>query len=498
LDGEQPDSAFALTQNERQTQILYAVCPQAAAFGLHKGMTLAEARAIKPDIYVEAAMPERDAQKLEELARWLVRYTPLVAVDGADAILLDVTGCPHLFGGEAMMLKAIRAQLAKAGIDAQIALAESRGAAWAFSHFHPGAHSADSDTTQHLLRNLPVRALRLDDATVRTLQRLGLKTVGLLSSLPRPALARRFRGMRSKDVTALLARLDQVQGKAEEPISPLQPLPSWQVRQAFAEPVLHLETIEIALDTLVAELVALLAAAEEGVSRLVLSAFRVDGSVQQILIGTNRPSREKKHLLRLFQEKLDQLEADFGFDLLILAAYETSRLVPTQWGGAQHSDEQSADELLDRLATRLGAGAVVRLKHRESHVPERTQTLTHAGDDALMWEASLAGKAPRPLRLLSRPESIDVMAEVPEGAPMRFRWRRKEHRVTKAEGPERIASEWWLNPEELTRDYYRVEIEQGARFWLFRRGLYKIPGVFSSEQTAGGSQPSWFMHGFFA
>jgi protein ImuB len=202
--------------------------------------------------------------------------------------------------------------------------------------------------------------------------------------------------------------------------------------------------------------------------------------------------------MRLFAEKLPRLEAAFGFDLLMLKALEVAPLAPPQVGNDRARRQQSTSELLDRLTARLGAHAVCRLKHRHSHLPERAQSLASAGRDDLDWRSLPMDMPPRPIRLLPRPEPIDVLAEVPEGAPMRFRWRRVEHRVRRAQGPERIASEWWIDPEELTRDYYQVEVTGGPRFWLFRRGLYAVPGVRTGEKVAQSDKPAWYLHGFFA
>jgi len=466
-------------------------------------MTLAEALAIRPDIATEAADPELDARKLEELARWLVRYTPLTAIDDtvggncSNGVLLDITGCAHLFGGERAMLTDIEARLERAGINARIAIAENRASAWALARFYPSETSVISTSfteSAKMLAGLPVQALRLDNASVLTLNRLGLKTIGSLLDLPRPTLAQRFRGRPSKEITALLTRLDQLCGRYDEPTSPLARLPSWRVQQAFSEPAQHLPMIETVTDTLVSKLTVLLAEAEQGVRRLALQAFRVDGSLQEIVIGTNRSSRDKTHLTRLLLEKTATLEAEFGFDLLILNAFETEHLPPIQIGNTNTRHNQSASELFDRLATRLGPQSISKLKHIESHLPERAQTLAPAHEKRLGWERSPPNTAPRPLRLLLRPEVMDVLAEVPEGAPRRFLWRRMEHRTTKAEGPERIACEWWINPEAETRDYYRVEVTGGARFWVFRQGLYAVKDVRHAEN----SKPTWYMHGFFA
>lgn len=489
-----PGEAFVLTEALNQTQKLYATCPRARKIGLMPGMSLAEARAIKPDLVAEASDVTADSKALEALTRWLIRYTPLSATDGIDGIMLDTTGCAHLFGGEEAMLQDIKERLKATGITAQTAIAETKGSAWAFARFKPGHISENANASKHTLAQLPIKALRLDDASIITLSRLGLKHIGDVTSIPRHTLARRFRGAPTKEITALLTRLDQALGKQDEPIIPLQRLPSWQVRQAFMEPMDQLPILEAAVTDLVSDLCAVLEKAEQGTQRLLLSAFRVDGSVQQLLVGTNQPSRDAPHLMRLFHEKLPGLDAGFGFDLLILAAQETSELKPQQVGDKQAQNAQSISKLVDKLTARLGPASVHLLKHKESHLPENSQTLAPPSEVDLRWENFPKSKPLRPIRLLQRPESIEVLAEVPEGAPRSFRWRRMKHTVIKAEGPERLMDEWWLQAGGLTRDYYRVEVENGTRFWLFRHGLYGVPRVRAAETN----DPIWYMHGFFA
>ncbi len=492
------EAVFALTETAQQTQRLYAVGAPARALGLVAGMTLAEARAIHPAILTDTANPAADASALEALARYLVRYTPLVAPDGRDGILMDVTGCPHLFGGERAMLTDITKRLARAGITSCAAMAETVGAAWALARYKAGS-IVDKGTSLDTIAPLPVRALRLDDDTSLMLNRLGLKTIGSITGLPRAALARRFRGNPAKAVTELLEKLDQAIGRRDEPISPLTPLPEWQVKQAFMEPAQHLEQVELALAALTEDLCLVLAGGERGARRLRLDAYRVDGTVQSLRVGLTRPSRDKAHMLRLFAEKLAGLDAGFGFDLLTLSALESERLMSAQVGDIRQEEAHSTALLMDRLAARLGPGAVLRLRHNVSHLPERAQTVTTQGSRTLEagelgWDHCPTTTAPRPLRLLPRPEPVDVLSAVPEGAPRSFRWRRVEHRVVKAEGPERIANEWWTQADDRTRDYYRVEVAGGSRFWLFRRGLYAVPGVRVGESEL----PDWFLHGFFA
>lgn len=458
-------------------------------------MTLAEARAIFPALQTEQADPDGDLRALEQLARWAIRYSPLVSIDGTDGIFIDASGCAHLFGGETAMLDDIKKRLTKAGVSASLAMADTPGAAWALSHHQKTANSITlSGHDMDALSALPVHALRLDEATVVTLARLGLKKIGALTSLDRPALARRFRGAKAQLVSHLLCRLDQASGRRPEPIDPLLPLPSWQVRQAFMEPVLDYAILEKAVSDLVDDLTVILQEAEQGVRRLALAAYRVDGTVAHCHIGTSRSTRDAAHLLKLLAEKLPNLDAGFGIDLILLSAFETERLAPSQIGDQRQAEMKSAAELMDRLSARLGPQAVTRLRHRPSHIPERAQILVGSTEERLDWEQFLPQKhTPRPIRLLSRPEVIEVLAEVPEGPPKSFRWRRVNYRVVTAEGPERIATEWWQSSDALTRDYYRIEDEAGYRFWLFRLGLYAVHRVRPSETD----RPAWYMHGLF-
>lgn len=492
-------------------------------------MTLAHARAIIPDLIIARANPEEDQAHLQRLAYWAVRYSPLVAADGQDGLLLDITGCEHLFGGLTAMLQDMKARLRRIGFSSHIAVAETIGAAWGQARYGR-EHSAPVHINQ--LHGLPVQALRIPDRTIITLQRLGLKAVGQLLSIPRPALARRFQTLRSKslkgeDTAALVKRLDQFTGQHAEALKALAPASDWSVRHAFVEPVLHVQSVELALPHSLLRLCNALAETELGVRQLALHCYRVDGTVQTLTVGTHAASRDPAHLQRLISEHLDTLEASFGFDLMVLTPLSCEPLAAHQVSTLRQTPPEAVTQTLDRLSARLGHSAVLGLYHRHSHIPEACQFTApyHQGDES--WQDYPDNTAPRPMRILERPEPIEVLAEVPEGAPRRFRWRRLDYHVTKAEGPERIAYEWWHDlevlgqphkPGHLTRDYYKIEVADGARFWLFRRGLYAVEGVRPAEQMAvvSGSddetrtpttqsipspqtaQPHWFMHGFFA
>ena len=486
---------------------LAAVDAAAARAGLAPGLPLADARAQVPDLETAPAAPDADARMLDRLAHWAGRYTPWTAVDTSvpeDAgipgtgLWLDVTGCAHLFGGEAAMLDDLIRRLGAAGYAARAGLAATPGAAWALARFvahgpQPGqalVRGAEKDA----LAGLPVAALRLPGDTAEALIRLGLRRVGDLYPLARAALALRF------GLTPCL-RLDQALGERDEPLSPLAPPPLFQVRLNFPEPIGRAEDVACALDRLLAALAERLARTGKGARRLTFSLYRVDGTVAQASVGTGQPSRDAAHLARLFQGKLDRLDPGFGIETALLAARAVDPLAAGQDvldGGlsdAAAGRNDGLDRLVDRLSNRLGMDRVAGLRPHASHLPERAQVLAPAATSPPPTRAPAPyhPAAPRPLFLLPQPEPVDVLAPAPGGPPAVFRWRRHQHHVVGTQGPERIAPEWWRDlipdgavPDAGARDYYRVEDADGGRFWLYRTGLL-LPG----------DAPKWFLHGLF-
>ncbi len=367
---------------------------------------------------------------------------------------------------------------------------ESRGdrfVAWAIAP--PGE-------TEARLAPLPVEALRLAPETVLLLKRLGLKRIGQLYALPRAALQRRFR---SADVAeAVLARLDQALGVRPEPRRPLAEPPALFVERPFADPLISPEGLEAETARLADELCASLDARGLGARRIGLSLYRADGTVAEVRAGLSFPCRTPEHLMALLHEKLGALDVGFGVDALVLAAVQVERRDAEQAALGPRLDAAAGDpaRLVDRLTNRLGADRVLRLVPHASHMPERAERARPAlsASPAPPRTSPVAAKAPRPSFLLACPEPIRVIAEIPEGPPARFTWRRVERRVARAQGPERIAPEWWReiggqirSEPSRTRDYYRIEDETGAGYWVFREGLY----------GRDEDQPAWFLHGLF-
>lgn len=527
-----PDTPLALVESGARGLIITAVNECALGHGVRIGTPLADARAALPALVSRPAEPGRDRFALLKLARWAGRYGPERHIDGADGLWIDITGVAHLFGGEAPLLTGLSRRLQDMGVSARSGLADTLGAAHALARFAatPGRPwaIAPAGGTRAALASLPVEALRLTDDSTLLLKRLGLRRIGQLYDLPRCALERRFRDSaqsRSKAATAaaatasaaVLARLDQALGLAAEPRRSLREPPVLAVRRAFPDPVLSSEILETETGRLAGELAHALARQMLGITRLRLSLYRADGTVAEVRAGLSRASRDAAHMLTLLKEKLATLDAGFGVDALSLEAYGAERMGAAQLcagtiltsESTHASGDEAAAMLLDRLTGRLGQERVLRLIPRQSHIPERAETRTSALA-ALSYEPPWPyARGPlRPPLLLSEPEPIAVMAEVPEGPPRSFTWRRVQRRVVRAEGPERIAPEWWKDlagscgsacgrlaegesqAPERTRDYYRIEDETGGTYWVFRDGLYQN----ASEE----GPPRWFLHGIFA
>jgi protein ImuB len=494
---------FALVHDEGGRLVLAAVDAAAEAAGLRPGLPLADGRALAPNLATAELRPGEDARALARLAAWCGRYTPWSAVDptagglgggfgagsgGGAGILLDVTGCAGLFGGEAALLADLVTRLDRLGLAARAALADTIGAAWAVARFATEAarpwRVVAPGRARAALAPLPPAALRLPAAAVELLERFGLRHIGALAGLPPETLEPRFG-------PELAGRLRQALGTAPEVLSPLVPVPPLLARRVLAEPVVTAEALAHGLEALVAELCRRLEAKERGARRLELMVYRVDGGLQRLALGTSRPSRDADHLKRLFADRLAQVDPGFGVEVMTLAAPASERLTalqlalgPAVAGQGAGRRRRSGDDLaglVDRLEARLGSGRVRRQAPRESHLPEgavrRVPAL--APGEAAPWHRG----RPRPLRLFEPAEAIEAVALLPDHPPARFRWRRVRHRVVRAEGPERIAPEWWLDDRDRAgapaRDYFRVEDEAGRRYWLYR---------------AGGR---WFLHGLF-
>ena len=508
--GEAP---LVAVEKIRGALALAAVDRNAMRLGLAAGLTLADARARIPDLAVAEADPDADARFLDRLAALCDRFTPLVAFDPPHGLVLDITGCAHLFGGETGLLAALETRIARIGLSMRCAVAGTPDAARAFAR-HGRSGLCPPGAEEGRARDLPVAALEAPTEVALALSRAGLKRLGDLADRSSTAIAARFG-------EALMRRLHRILGREDRRIVPLRPLPDCRVDRQFPEPLLDMRGLEAILSEMIGEAAMILEARGAGGRSFEASFFRSDGAVRRILVETGRPSRDAPAILRLYRERLDTLadplDPGFGFDAIRLGVPVAEPLGPVQPGldGRAVEDEAVAD-LVDRLVVRFGRERVVRFVAQDSHDPDRearaVPAARRATDQArtataglsagtgklrtpakagpLAWPRPEPGEPPaRPLQVFDPPQPVETLAEVPDGPPLRFRWRRVLYEIARSEGPERIAREWWREgPGEQTRDYFRVEDAAGRRFWVFRQGLY----------GREDGEPRWFLHGLFA
>ncbi|MGO9756985.1 MAG: Y-family DNA polymerase [Roseiarcus sp.] len=481
-------------------QRLVCVDRLAASLGLAPGLSLADARARRPDLVAVEAAPEEEARLLGRLADWCSRFTPLVALDGADGLMLDIAGVAHLFGGEAKMADEIATRLAAQGFEVALGVADAPRAAWALARFSDRriapAGLGDRPFAK-IFHDLPLAALGLDEKTVADLGRAGLRRIGDVALRPRAPIAARFGA-------EVMSRLDALCGRERGAISPRFAAPDFSAERRFASPICRREDVEGTIARLARDLAALLERHAKGGRRFEVRLFRVDGAVRRIVMGASRPLGDPPTIARLFRERLDapgedEFDAGYGVDVVRLSCLLAEPLAPSQkaLGQAHEGRDRNLADLLDRLSARLGARRVTRVQPIDTHIPEFAVAALPALQETAPARQRLALSPPRgaraaapptrPLRLFERPEPIEAIAEIPDGPPLRFKWRRVLHEIAAIEGPERIAAEWWRN-DALTRDYFRAEDAQGRRFWLYREGLY-------GRETA---RARWVLHGLFA
>ena len=495
--------------------------------GIVVGDPVADARAKADGLQVRAADSRADDAALRRLALWATRYTPTASPwdeeNGADGFFLDIEGAAHLFGGEENLLADLTDRLDRFGLPARLAIADTPGMAWALSHFDAASQSIlPSGGEAAALSAMPIEALRLSAQTRALLRRLGFKSAGALLNKPRAPFAARF-------ADELLRRLDQTLGRRDEPLVPVTAPPVYHSLNYLLEPIVSHQAILARACRLMQHLVHVLVRDEVGARALRLSLYGVDGTIETIDIGLTSPTRSVPHVSRLIDLKLEALAAlpdgGFGFEAIGLAV-TCAEPMPgrqTELNISAHSPSQDNIErgaaLIDALWQRLGPDRVRQFEAVSRHIPECAEALTEINDalSSLRAKRSNPGKyeeldcfvaiAPRndevtnwsieektrPLLLLPQAEPTEVTALIPDGPPRRFRWRGVTYDIIGAQGPERIADEWWRSPypsqeEALSRDYYLVEDSEGHRFWLYREGLY-------GRETA---TPRWFVHGLFA
>ncbi|WP_372833498.1 Y-family DNA polymerase [Puniceibacterium confluentis] len=524
------DSPFAVVRDTGQTQLLCSLSPLASQAGLRIGQPLRDAHAICPTLLTRLENPHVESAFLDVLHRWAGKYSPWVARQDPDALVLDITGCAHLFGGEKALAEGLQRDCADLGLSVHLGIADTLGAAWALArysarddsprrtgdaidqearatraragkrrHWERGGSApvtappaagpgriAPPGKPHSVLSSLPIAALRLEPLTVEHLTRLGLRRIGDLLGQPRAALARRFG-------RELVLRLDQAMGSAPEPLTPAAPAEHFSTRLSLPDPIGLESDLLAALDRMLPTLCRRLERKGTGARTLRFEVYRTDQTMQWVTVSLARPAHDPDRLRPLLAMKLPEIEAGFGIDMIRLDAIRTEPLHGrTRTGhlaaGAAVATRLQAntalDDLMGRIGARIGLEQITRRHPAASHLPEKSAlTLAAAwSPPAAHWPEP---SAPRPL-LIWRPEPVQAADTV--APPVTFRWRGRDFVTSAASGPERIAPEWWFDDPDWRsglRDYWRIDTDRGDQLWLY-------------FAHGAGLSPGWFCHGSFA
>jgi protein ImuB len=478
--GNITDQPFVVAQKSHGKMLITAINKKAESQGITHGMAVADARAIVKNIVVVDDIPLLEQKVLRGLAEWSIRFSPIVTSDVPDGLIIDATGCSHLWGGEKEYLRAISNRIKEMGYGVRISMADTIGCAWAVARFGKLSSIVEPGKELEALQSLPSISLRLEEQTIARLNKLGLRQVNDFIAMPRVSLRRRFGDH-------MIKRLNQALGYEEEFIESVIPIEIFEERLPSIDPISTRKGIEIALERLIEQICSRLMKEGKGLRQCVFKGYRIDGKMQTLQISTNMATHNATHIFKLFEICLNKFEPGPGVELFSLQVQKLDDVIAAQeelWTSGKGLEDQGLSQLLDRISGRFGKNAVSRYLPDEHFWPERSIKLAASLTEKATsdWKA----ERPRPVQLLATPEKIEVMAPVPDYPPMQFRYNNKLHKIQKADGPERIEQEWWIQQGEH-RDYYYVEDEEGKRYWLFRSGHY-----------TGDKTHQWFLHGFFA
>lgn len=471
---------FVLSAPDHGRLIITATNEIARSEGINIGMNVADARALIPSLKVMDDDPGLTGRLLKGIAVWCIRYTDMVAVDLPDGIIMNVTGCAHLWGGELSYIKDINTRIKNKGYHVRATIADTIGAAWAIAHYGDRNPIIESCKQTEALLSLPPSALRLDDIVVERLHKLGLNQVKNIIDMPRSVLKRRFGN-------EFIIKLEQALGNEEEQILPVLPVEPWRERLPCFEPIVTLVGIEIALQRLLDSICMRLQKEGMGIRKAVFRGFRTDGKSVHIEIGTHRATNNVLRLYKLFEHKISNIEPASGIELFMIEGLKTEKVSPFQeklWDTTTGLEDPELPVLLDKFSNRFGNSPIRRFLPAEHYLPEKSfkESVSLNEPATTNWKI----ERPRPVQLLNPPERIEVTAPIPDYPPMNFRWKGILHKIKKSDGPERIEQEWWIQ-DGPHRDYYAVEDDEGRRYWVFRSGHYNIDKI-----------PDWYLHGFFA
>ncbi|RZK41851.1 MAG: DNA polymerase Y family protein [Pedobacter sp.] len=476
---ELKDTTYVFIAPKAGKIMITAVSKKAEMQGILPNTPLADAKALIPDIKTFDDQPGLTEKLLIKIGKWCIRFAPFVAIDAPNGLILNSSGCAHLWGKEENYLNTILQRLQESGYCCRAAFSDTIGTSWAVARYGTSSPIIKVNEQYNALLNLPPAALRLDEVTILKLHKLGLNKIGKFIQMPRSVLRRRFG-------EAFLLKLGQALGTEEEVIKPLIITPPYQERLPCLEPIRTRSAIEIAIQKLLEMLCFRLANEGMGLRFATLKGYRIDGKTTQIQIGTNQATHQTNHLFKLFELKISTIAPALGIELFTLTANKVEAVNIHQeslWNNKPGLKDKSLAHLLDKLAGKIGAQAIRRYLPDAHHWPERSlrPALSLNEQSESYWQST----NPRPIELLSKPERVQVTAPIPDYPPMNFRYKDELHIIQKADGPERIEREWWMEKGEH-RDYYVLEDEKGQRYWVFRSGHYHE------------DKSTWYLHGFFA
>jgi protein ImuB len=471
---------FVLAAADHGRMVITEASESATLHGIERGMVVADARVLLPSLEVIEDQSHLPQQLLTAMGEWCIRFTPVVAIDLPDGLILDICGCTHLWGGEEIYITTIHQRFEEFGYYTKMAIADTVAAAWALSRFGKNKTIVEPGKQSEALLPLHPASLRVETEIIERLEKLGLHRIRDFISMPRSILQKRFGAH-------FIKRINQALGTEEEFIEPLVPVELYMERLPCLEPIVTATGIEIALKKLLEDVCLRLRKEEKGLRKALFKSYRIDHKMITMEVGTHRATHNALHLFKLFEPKLADIEPGLGIELFVLEAPVVEEVSPAQvkiWESSSGLDSMVISELIDRLASRFGNKVIHRYLPAEHYWPERSfrEASSLQEKESAEWKLDI----PRPIHILSHPELIQVTAPIPDYPPMSFRYKGKLHKVIKADGPERIEQEWWLN-RGRHRDYYAVEDEEGNRYWLFRSGHYDAEKSYQ-----------WFIHGFFA
>ncbi|MGB6229800.1 MAG: DNA polymerase Y family protein [Litorimonas sp.] len=457
---------FAVSERRGNSDQILCANPHALHAGVRPGLSVTDAHAICPDLLTEGSDPVRDARLLSALRVWADRFSPRVALDPPDGLVLDVSGCAHLFGGEVRFATLVRQEVEDLHVKARVAIANTRRAARGFARFGGEATLVTDAQREHVsVARLPIAALDLDASVQTDLRRIGVETIGDLSQFKSSELARRF-SMR------VPAALDEIFGHRFDPVVPSARPPAFAARMTLPEEIAHVEAVMNMLERLSDRVCQRLTERGYAARGFALSLSCVDGATHELSISFAVPTRTVEPILRQFRRPVEALRMDFGAERFRLVALhaETFQERQIQAGDATEAGRDAVARALTTLGNRLGFDRIVRPVAGADNAPERETAFA-----LLVGERT---QTPTDPRAYPRPEIVITpyrLHVTSKGRPPRaFSYQGEDFKTCMSEGPERIAPFVWDEPrhpfEARLRDYWRVRVSgasNGPRlFWL--------------------------------